>query len=463
MRLLKIFLYMILTCCFLYATIYWFGGLILKQSVKFYFGDRVSLNEVSISPKLTLRIGRVDYNLEEEDPLFSGTGSLRAVDVTWTVLGSQPSLLVSASSIEHESVFNLHRASILFEFPSIAGWSKPAFHFEASNFETPFGFRVEHLRTEGLANLIDSSLGETFFELKNLSHSGSSLQVENVEGHLSKFTYLKFPKTQLENFAVRVIDFQIGSIMSETLEGEVRLIPNVKGLEVHSPLPQLTVGNEVIELSDLVIRSTLERQALNFFDDLEFTASGVRSSFLGMSLKDFIGKLEQKDDELVSSIKGVISDLQLFNNGQFIGRLDNFDFNSGIQANKNHSGWKINQSNYLSSKKSPDLALESNIEFQANETTNFIACLSIFCDFTNLATNFQLIIDDHVAVMTASCHTYPCDDGATGVVSTSDTISIFNALSDTKIFNPFFVALVFSELSRGRKLGSGHELIFSLN
>ncbi len=90
MRLLKLILYSILFICVIWGSTIAFGPTVISYFVYFYHGDTIKLSRVTVSPKLQLKIGHIQFNeavFGSSPPL---SGALRSLALDWAFLVSKP-------------------------------------------------------------------------------------------------------------------------------------------------------------------------------------------------------------------------------------------------------------------------------------------------------------------------------------------------------------------------------------
>ena len=79
MKILKFFLYFVLTLCILWFSIFLFGSSLVRYGFNHYFGTSVTLTGVEVTPQLQLNINKVDFDFSDSLGRFNQAGSVRAI------------------------------------------------------------------------------------------------------------------------------------------------------------------------------------------------------------------------------------------------------------------------------------------------------------------------------------------------------------------------------------------------
>ena len=92
MKLLKFFLYTLCFMTFNWMVLFFGGPVIVKWVITSYSNQQVVPSTISITPKLDINIGRLNFSFKEvgEGPVFQGVS--RAVRVSWSLFGNKPLL-----------------------------------------------------------------------------------------------------------------------------------------------------------------------------------------------------------------------------------------------------------------------------------------------------------------------------------------------------------------------------------
>ena len=90
MFLLKIVLYTICFVSLTWGAILFSGPILIKKIIDIYSNGQVVASDITITPELNIKIGRLDYSLKVSDGRGHRQGFSRSISVFWSVLGQQP-------------------------------------------------------------------------------------------------------------------------------------------------------------------------------------------------------------------------------------------------------------------------------------------------------------------------------------------------------------------------------------
>ena len=93
---LRIFLSIILSVCVLWVTAIFAGAPLIQYAAKNYFGGSLKLDNIQISPRLGVYIGKVEIEQMLLLDGYSVDGKMRAVNFEWSILGRVPKIKISS-------------------------------------------------------------------------------------------------------------------------------------------------------------------------------------------------------------------------------------------------------------------------------------------------------------------------------------------------------------------------------
>ena len=110
----------------------------------------------------------------------------------------------------------------------------------------------------------------------------------------------------------------------------------------------------------------------------------------------------------------------------------------------------------------PEMDLSARASARMSDDQIFINCLPLEkCLLDQVLAEYRLSFGDHNMSGRAECSSSPCNlTTAKHTLRTSNTSKLFSNLSNAKIFNPIFLAFLYSQFLAGDISGSGHQITF---
>ena len=169
MRILKFFLYTILSTCILWALLVLAGPKLIELSIKMKFGDTINLSDVEVSPRLSVRASRVSVSNLVYEGINISEGSARAVELGFEKLFSgAPVLNLSGSFVNIDEAVALGSFSARVQLKT---------NFDFSDFLAEVEF--EDLRVADKLR-VDRAVFETELDTETLVIKDLGLQLNNI-------------------------------------------------------------------------------------------------------------------------------------------------------------------------------------------------------------------------------------------------------------------------------------------
>jgi hypothetical protein len=461
MIVLRLFLYLICIISVGWSILVFGGPPIIKRLISGYSDGALIPSDITVSPKLDLRIGRLDFIFQNETPGWSIRGFSRATEITWSIFGEKPFLDISLG-------------------PSVVKNYATA---NSVNIYTPSLHKIDW-QNIAITSKIDALTLNSFAKAGYLTLAGNlnleSRQISNVKIDAEKFSATSGSST----YSAHLITGDI----SELNFNPPRKKPQFSGTfaikDIIASGPNLTAPESIIELS-------FEEEARNFKIDLhdirlsEFDGyierlkvDGSLSKFNVLQELQIVsvdGVFSKKmpkfpeisasvkklvDEQYRAEIKGNLKEFELSNSGNFFGSLPSSNFLIDLKLDRATS----------------KLSSKANINFNILGATHIVGifemgfrseplakleCALSECELSDLDLAYSINFDDEWVRGSANCvKTYCGLMEMNHLVRTSNTVNIFTILNQVKILNPISTMYLYGVISSGQKINSGHELKF---
>ena len=116
MWVLRFLLFVICALCLGWSVLVFGGPTLIKWTIISYSDGRVTPSNITVTPKLDVRISRLDFDLSDEDVLQPFVGFSRSVNLDWSLFDDQTFLEVRLGPTFVENLMRAER--IKFYTPS---------------------------------------------------------------------------------------------------------------------------------------------------------------------------------------------------------------------------------------------------------------------------------------------------------------------------------------------------------
>ena len=126
------------------------GPLIVKSLISSYSDNQVIASNVTISPKLDVKIGRIDYAIKNLDDQTYTTGFSRAVNLFWSIFGEKPFIEIQIGPTKFDDILLVD--NVIFNTPSFSSinFEEVLLKADFTNIESGTSLVFESLNLQGL-------------------------------------------------------------------------------------------------------------------------------------------------------------------------------------------------------------------------------------------------------------------------------------------------------------------------
>jgi len=459
---LKIFLSTVLVFCFIWGILIFAGPYLIERNIHSKYGDKIKLSNVTVLPNLQINVGTMDFQLTPKDNTVNFGGSLRAISIDWSIFSKKPYVRLSFGPSRVDTVGRVRsgyieltpdqltvphagQLTIVIDHPEVVGWKKiERIQFMAGYENYPpiidngvvkfdVGQINDNLILDGLTATIDnfnlgnSLAGQSFnitVEASSISSAEPQLtfSAHDLSGQLEWVNGNALLKTFLNEVAIEFEKFEI----------------NISGL-----------SSETFTNGDFSLAESAIRVDEVLIDESEFFVEAVNAS------------VNAKANHLIAKIDANLKSWEVVVGENYLGLLKDGSFNSSIKIS-----WKdellINSALSASIEAFPEIDLSAQALVSMLGDQSLSDCLLIEkCLLDEVLAEYRLTLGDQNMSGKAECPSSPCRvTSAKHTVRTTDTSKLFSNLSNAKIFNPVFLALLYSQFLAGDISGSGHQITF---
>ena len=462
MKLLKFFLYLVLMICLAWGSLIFAGPSLISYLISSYSNNQVRAFDISVSPKLGVKIKRLDFDFSRE--LHEFNGSARSIGLTWSFRRGSPEVIVSVGPTLFDNGAGFKFANISLENLNLIAPTDPAFAVEVED-----SFFKKKLSIQTLS--LQSSIKNNFTTLDRLTFEFSGLEFQHdTNYYLSKLngeidTIKIFERLQSQSQKI-LVKFNGAEDQQKNIiipNNELFLIHDYGVLRADISAKKILLVNSEFMIDDLnlLLVYNLEKQEVT--EPIKFTASNLVHDKYKLNLIDFeivfreLGNL----GEFVATIDATLDEIELTNGDMYLGSIPKGHLRGSaeLRTNQGNLNTFFTTDLQLHAKGGPDLNVRTALKFFADKS--LINCLINYCEIKRLENQSQLKIGDAILHLTEVCPNDFCPKMVKNyTLETVDTKSFFESLTKSKILNPLVAAALYSQTLSGQVSGSGHILNF---
>ena len=193
MRFVKILLWLILSLCVMWAAAVIFGPFLISTAAKNFFDKRVVLGNVRITPKLSIEIDQLDFEIDTAGSPAKYGGSVRALTLDLRQKNLRPSFDLKFGTIEIEEILFLQGVTSTVDFKTIWGFSEGKVEASVKKSSTGQFFTAENIVASMTFADTFRKLASVEVELENPNIDQFSLSSKSLKIYIDEYyTFEKF-------------------------------------------------------------------------------------------------------------------------------------------------------------------------------------------------------------------------------------------------------------------------------
>lgn len=453
----RTFLYSICLVCFVWGLCVYAGPGAIKWFISSYSDDNLRPFDISVSPKLDVKIGRLEYFGQGPDGQSVRKGFSRSVNFSWSLSSGQPFIEATFGPTFLESLLSVESLIVYTPTYSDINFKKVLLKASVDDIEINSFGNARSLAFEGI---YQSDL--------NL--------VTNLSADIPVMTLNAINSTVIKDFNTKTDKI---SLNTPAYNQELKL---------HFAADELTNDDQGINFFNLVGVVSLAEAKVDFdfnFSSIEFLNLGARSektnatgfystdSFSSHAQIKFspvqnekvvydrpillINASNLENGKLIVDVVGDLDPLQIVLDDNYIGTLPASSFQMNMRSQSR--GSQVNVTSKIELKNAGSSKIEGSAELNAKfgKTQKLFDCLSLDCKILAFDGRYSLNFGQEVVSGGLECVYVPCNLlSLSHRLTTTNTVEIFKIINEVKIFNPIYSIYLYSLVSAGAKLQSGH-------
>ena len=462
MRFLKLFLYLILSACLIWGGTVVFGPFLVIKLFDYYSDGRILVSKVDISPKLEVRIDRLDITPDNGVINIEKNFIFRGINIRARGIMSQPVVEISSGNSDISSLGSF-KSSVLIFNPIELLKSKPAkFKFITNDFQFPQGFGAKELIADGKINYSEKRVFDLSFNFERISsNKGGDPTVPEMAILINEYDLSSSFKEQSN--VIKILAPKL------TLDGQDLVISDLmldashkRGIvNIGVNLKQLDFNDGEVIVKKLALKNKLVLGFIEKSNTVDFKLAQLVSRDLDLKLSAVSGSLIGITQASKFSLVGRLDNYNISSQDQFIGEIKDANFELINDFKCSDRGCAVDTNGSLEIFSDPPILVKVKSISNLLGLTALPDCLKANCYISDISLNYVVNCEEGKLSGLLHCPTGDClSSKVQHTIETSNTVLFFEAISQARIFNPFFLALLYGQVREGDTVGSGHRLSF---
>lgn len=459
---LKVFLY---TICFLslaWGAVIFSGPSIISRVVSSYSNGQMVASNIVVTPKLDVKIGRLDFALKGKDGLVGLEGFSRSVRIVWSILSTEPLLKAQVGPTFINDFMIADGFTIYTPNLSQINFNEIVLNSKFSNLEVVSVGGTDDITIKAVYSVDQSFLNDVFIDTDLLwfdkldpwKMTGVGARVDMIDLNVP----IDEQKILFEG-SIKYVENEKRSIRLVGLEGLLRLLDD-----------RLDFNFEMQESFHARLGKLAQR--------LNMQGSYSEDKYLkDARIEIFYGPDDLEERELSKTFVEIINLEPGKYHTQMIGNMEpvELNFRKNYVGSLPASSFEVdlsvdtyNLETHMKSKvlleDSPPLEISgiADLNLKLTNSVNIFDCYILECDIAAVNLDYKVGAVQEWVSGTVSCNLPPCNFSTMRhKLKTSDTAKLFAAINQSKILSPLYVAYLYALVSSGVKLDKGHEIILN--
>lgn len=439
-----------------------FGGPpVIKKLISVYSDGALMPSGVTVSPRLSVGISRLEFNIQNKIDGWHIEGFSRAAELGWSFFGNNPFLELNLGPTVVKNYATADSVNLFTPSFKKIDWQNIGVVANIDALNLIDRAKIDALELTGDLNLKIAQVSNVKMEAEQFSakYGNSTYSFNLLRGDLSKFDFNAPLDKQLILSTFAMEDIMVSepnlsapeAIIKVSVEQEARNFKfdahNIQLSDFGGAIKNLKVDgrfndSNVVQELNLVLKDIGPHKKLPKFPEVSANARKLG------------------DGQYQVFIEGRSDEFELSNSKSYFGALPRANFTIDLELDryvaKVASISKIN----FSALSEADIDSTVEVDFVAEHLTNS-GCAFWDCKLSDFNLSYKVNFDDEWVNGTAYCREILCIlSDMEHLVRTSNTVNIFTILNQANILNPLSSLYLFGAISSGKKINEGHELKF---
>lgn len=471
MRLLKIFLYLVLSGCIIWGLTITLGPKVIEFALIRTFGEqKIRFNNLTISPKLQLAASQVEFDFSNDSDQIRGTVLGLKVKISPSSSGWVIQMSSGRLQINDNSSFRSLETSFLTN--SLSEVSSGRFLISIPALILNKGVEVKNVNISSDLNISSAKLSNlTFFAEKTVIQeklTGDVHWFKDIKGGLAEFSLGQDWHSQFLNFdlfskisKLQLDPFGLMEIQSLLLTGK----SSGSLLEASLSADALSVGDSSLNFDGFKATSTLDTNTLKPKDKIiveidQGRIDLIQPSKISANFKDVEAAFGLHTAERFLQLSSRLSEVEIWNDHLPLITISEMPLEVKATMSPIAPAQDVRSSfeGRINGDKGSFFTGTSRTHFLNRESVD---CLIEKCEELRTEFDIRYEFEREYIVGKVSCLISQCEQKSLSItLQTSNTPAVIKGIAKQKILNPVALIMFGGAVMRGEPVGYGHKTQF---
>jgi hypothetical protein len=457
MLVFRTFLYIICLACFVWGLFLYTGPIAIKWFITSYSADKIRAFDITVSPKLDIKIGRLEYSGQDSDGQSVRKGFSRSVNFSWSLSSGQPFIEATFGPTFFEALLSVD--SLTVSTPSFSdinfkeiSWKAKVANMEIDSFGDAKTLTFQGIYQRDLNAVTKLSVESPYLNLNLMN----SFDLKGFDAKIDKIL-LNIPANNQElkiNFSAAELKNEDKGINFSNLLGVVSLADTEIDFDLNfSGLELLKLGASFGKLNATGVHF---RDGISSRTRIELSRAQTESVLYDRPILSInVSNLE--NGELSVDALGDLDPFQIVLADNYIGTLPASGFKMNMRVNSRDPQVNVTSQIELNKAGNPKINGFVGLNAKLGKTQKLLDCFDLECKILAFDGRYNFNFGQELVSGIVECVSLPCSLlTLSHSLTTTNTIEIFNMINKGKFFNPIYSIYLYGLVSAGTKLQNGH-------
>lgn len=457
---LRVFLFLTCIISITWLALLFVGPTILKSLIYSYSNSQLIASNIKVTPKLDVKVGRLDYELRGSDKNVYAQGFSRSVNLLWSVFGDGPLIEIQAGP-------TFFKDDLLADSMNLSTAKLEDIDLD----NILLNLKIENLKFQQLSNE-KVSLSLNGFYNRELG------LITELQGVLPSFSFSPNDSWTTGDIIAKLNELDLNvPVHEQNLIIEIssdNILNKQRGISLSNL--EASVGIYGVDIDFRIAAQGLELRKLGHsFGDVNVEGKYNMEEYLlnadvQLSNNSIINgvfnfpelKIDISNYEPGIYEFGIVGDFEPFDlsvDGNFIGKFPAGDFGIDLRLNSANSEVYAVPKFTFNNEGAPTVSGAGDIIVKMERAVSIFGCMLKPCEVSKLHSEYKFYFTNEWVSGTSSCNKAPCDFySLSHSLKTSNTAELFALINQSAMFNPVYAFYFYNVVIAGDKVGNGHKI-----
>ncbi|MDB3861708.1 hypothetical protein N9301_09550 [Paracoccaceae bacterium] len=435
------------------------GPMLLKSLIKTYSNSQLIASNITVTPGLDIKIGRLEFALKDLDGQIYRKGFSRSIDVSWAIFNDQPLLHAEIGPTFVENLFMIDYLNVRLPALSEIDFQNILLNGEIRNLEIQTVANSESLSLEAVYNRKRDLLSEVLVGIPSASLTAhQTWDLGGVTAIINEINLTKPIDKQIIKLAVSADNI-------ENKQQDIQMFDSTglltfAGGETNFKIE--TLAAKLMEWAPSPRRIKAEGIYVmdKFLENASFEFTSSPSEIQSQRQLSIIIDVNKVDAGIYNlQVLGDAEPFELAVGENFIGNIPASNFEIDLSVNVMTSYLILTSRINLENLEGPEITASGKLKASLDNLAKIFDCFEIGCKVSEFSLEYEVNSQQEWLLGTSICPSNKCNlSSMAHNLKTSNTAEIFTIINESKILNPLYSIYFYALLSAGTKLDSGHEI-----